>query len=113
MASDDGRGGEFERRREIGRDVLRHRMRGHHAGAQIPVQQPIQIDAELNDQRPVEAKLFAHAGNHVRRSVIAHDGDDGINRHHAADQEGNQDKPEQRDRHRTCGARDGAKPRAH
>ncbi len=77
------------------------------------MQQALHVDAELHRQWLVEAKLLAYPGNHVGLCVIADDGDDRIDRHHAADQEGDQDEPEQRDRHRTRGAGDGTQPGAH
>ena len=64
--------------------------------AKIAVCHVAQEDAELHIQRFVEPEFGAHAGDHVRRGVIANDGDDRIDRHRPADQERHQHQAEQR-----------------
>ncbi len=88
-------GGELEGRREDARDVAQHRVGGQHRAAEVAAQDVADVDQELLPERQVQAKLDPHPLVDVGRRAIADRGQHRIDRHHAADQEGDQQQAEE------------------
>ena len=112
-ADDGGDGGELEGGREDADDVLDHRARGQHALAEVALQHMLDVDQELLPQRQVETEGDARLlVDHVR-GAVADDGEHRIDRHHAADQEGDQEEAQEGDRERERQAGGGAEELQH
>lgn len=87
---------QLDRRREDPGDVLDHGMRGQQRGAEIAVDHVAQIIEELDQQRLVEPELMIDLVIGRLGCTLADDGENGVERHHPADDEGDEEQPQHR-----------------
>ena len=88
---------QFQCRGKITGDILCHRITGQNRVAEIAVQDLPDIMHELDYKWLIEPHLRADALDNSLWRIVAHRSNNRINRHDAADHEGNDHKPEQRD----------------
>ena len=87
-ANDRADGGEFHRGGEDASDVGHDRIGREHGSAEIALQNTFHVKKELLVVGQVEAHFFPHTGDDMRRSAVADNCQYGVDRHHAADEEG-------------------------
>ena len=107
-ADDDAERRHFERRRKDPLQVVGDRLAGRDRDAEIALQHVADIVDELDQQRLVEAHLDARRFVDGRRRAVADDRQHRIDRHDAADEEGDGEQPEEGQRHRDRRSRRGS-----
>ena len=85
---EDAQRRQFDGRRKGAANVLHHRVRRQHRGAEIALRDLCQVNVELLVERLIQAELLTYAGDHVLGRAVANDGQHRVDGHHAADEEG-------------------------
>ena len=80
--------------------VLQHGVRGDQRDAEIGMQHFVQIAPVLDRDRQVDADLGGNPVIGRARGLVAHDGEHGVDRDDAADEEGDAGQPQEGERHR-------------
>ncbi len=111
-ADDDAERRKLDRGREDPADLLDHRPVGNGRGAEVALQDAADVAQELHRERLVEPKLLTRRGVGLGRGLVADDRHDGIDRHDAADDEGDEQKPRERQRQSGQGLDQGRRTRA-
>ena len=93
-AKENAQAGQFHRRRKGPADVLHDRVGRQHRGAEVAAQHLAQVDVELRVNRLVQPHFLARPGHHMRRRVVADQGQHRIDRNHPADEEGDREQSE-------------------
>jgi hypothetical protein len=99
-ADQDREGRELQGRGKDARDVLRDRPSARARLAEIALRHALDVAAELHPDRPVETELLARLEVGLLRGLVADRRDDRIDRHHAADHEGDEEEARQGDEKR-------------
>ena len=90
---------QLERRREDAQNIGSHRFTRQQRVAQIAVQQVIEVNTELSQQRPVESQLVIDLLIGAVVGIRSDNRQHRIDGHYAADEKGQQQKAEQRHHH--------------
>ena len=105
---DGGDGGQFQGGRKHPADIVEHQVRGEDRAAELAVQGRPDVTHELFPQRQIEPEFDAHPL--VGRGVypVADGGQDRVDRHHPADEEGDGQQAEKGNGHRRESPQNGA-----